>query len=263
MSIEARAVSYRYGDHLALDGLDFSATGGVVGLLGPNGAGKTTFVRLLATDLLPQSGTIRILGQNVQHGGSLRQVRRYLGYLPQRFGYHPNFTVREFITYIAWLREVPGNELSPAVEEALTAVGLLPHADLPLRELSAGMLRRAGIACAIVNRPRVLLLDEPTAGLDPEQRTAFRALVRHFGRSGLVVISTHLVEDVIAACTEVAIMYQGRIVFRGTPDHLSARGEGWPVGDTPGERGYLAILARARGGPAVRDDSSARDSTVA
>lgn len=249
MSIEARAVSYRFGARRALDGLDFSATAGVVGLLGPNGAGKTTFVRLLATDLVPQSGSIEILGQNVRHSSSLRWVRRHLGYLPQRFGYYPNFTVREFVTYVAWLREVPGNELREAVERALAAVDLLPHADLSLRELSGGMLRRAAISCAIVNRPRVLLLDEPTSGLDPEQRTAFRALVRQFGRSGLVLISTHLVEDVIAACTEVAIMFQGRIVFRGTPDELSAVGNGWPEGDTPGERGYHAVLARARAEP--------------
>jgi ABC-type multidrug transport system ATPase subunit len=133
------------------------------------------------------------------------------------------------------------------VAEAVEQVGLGDRARAKLRTLSGGMLRRVGIAQAIVNEPELLLLDEPTAGLDPEQRVAFRALLRGFGQRATVIVSTHLVEDVGAACAEVALMDRGRIVFHGTPDELTARGEGTTAaGDAPLERGYSAVLAQAR-----------------
>jgi ABC-type multidrug transport system ATPase subunit len=125
-------------------------------------------------------------------------------------------------------------------------VGLGAKAKAKLRTLSGGMLRRVGIAQAIVNDPDLLLLDEPTAGLDPEQRVQFRALLRLLGESATVIVSTHLVEDVGAACSEVGLMSEGKIVFRGTPDELTTRGEGHGVGDAPLERGYSAVLAEAR-----------------
>ena len=129
---------------------------------------------------------------------------------------------------------------------AVERVGLGDQARAKLRTLSGGMLRRVGIAQAIVNEPDLLLLDEPTAGLDPEQRVAFRALLRDLGQRATVVVSTHLVEDVGAACTQVALMDRGKIVFQGTPDDLTARGEGHGTGDAPLERGYSAVLAAAR-----------------
>jgi ABC-type multidrug transport system ATPase subunit len=136
---------------------------------------------------------------------------------------------------------VPG-----AVAAAVEQVGLGDKARAKLRTLSGGMLRRVGIAQAIVNKPELLLLDEPTAGLDPEQRVSFRAMLRDLGQRASVVVSTHLVEDVGAACTEVALMHQGKIVFRGTPDELTARGVAGGAGDAPLERGYTAVLAEAR-----------------
>jgi len=137
---------------------------------------------------------------------------------------------------------VPG-----VVATAVERVGLGDKARSKLRALSGGMLRRVGIAQAIVNEPELLLLDEPTAGLDPEQRVAFRELLRDFGQRATVIVSTHLVEDVGAACTQVALMDQGRIVFHGTPDELTARAEGTAAaGDAPLERGYSAVLAQAR-----------------
>ena len=136
---------------------------------------------------------------------------------------------------------------------AVEQVGLGDKARAKLRTLSGGMLRRAGIAQAIVNEPELLLLDEPTAGLDPEQRVAFRALLRDLGQRATVIVSTHLVEDVGAACTEVALMDAGKIVFHGTPDELTARGEGTgAAGDAPLERGYSAVLAAARSVTAAR-----------
>jgi ABC-type multidrug transport system ATPase subunit len=155
--------------------------------------------------------------------------------------------VAEFVEYFALLKEMPPARIPAAVTAAVERVDLGGKARAKLRTLSGGMLRRAGIAQAIVNDPELLLLDEPTAGLDPEQRVAFRALLRGLGERATVVVSTHLVEDVGAACSEVALMDAGKIVFHGTPAELTARGEGTrAAGDAPLERGYGAVLAEAR-----------------
>jgi ABC-type multidrug transport system ATPase subunit len=154
--------------------------------------------------------------------------------------------VTEFVEYFALLKEVPAARVPAAVAAAIDRVGLQDRARARLRTLSGGMQRRAAIAQAIVNEPELLLLDEPTAGLDPEQRVAFRALLRELGERATVVVSTHLVEDVGAACGQLALMDRGRIVFTGTPDDLTVRGVGYATGDAPLERGYSAVLAEAR-----------------
>lgn len=217
------------------------------GLLGPNGAGKTTLMRVLATALPPTSGRVRLLPRDPDRPkrGDLRWVRRRLGYLPQSFGFYPRFTAREFVEYLAWLKEVPADRVSLAVDTALRRVGLGDRADEKLKHLSGGMVRRVGIAQAIVNDPAVLLLDEPTAGLDPEQRVEFRSLLRELGTDTCVLISTHLVEDVASACTRVMLLDGGRIVFAGSPDDLAGQGAGHP-GDSPIERGYTAALHAGR-----------------
>jgi ABC-type multidrug transport system ATPase subunit len=219
---------------------------GVFGLLGPNGAGKTTLLRTLATVLPPSSGTIRLLGRDPADHRQRREIRHRLGYLPQSLGYYPNFTVFEFVEYFALLKEIPPTRASHATARAIERVRLAERARSKLRTLSGGMLRRVGIAQALVNDPELLLLDEPTAGLDPEQRVEFRALLREIGKQATVVVSTHLVEDVGTACDQVALMLEGRIVFRGTPDELTSRGDGHTVGDAPLERGYAAVVAAAR-----------------
>jgi ABC-2 type transport system ATP-binding protein len=155
--------------------------------------------------------------------------------------------VVEFIEYFALLKDMPSARIAKAVAVAVERVDLGAKAKARLRTLSGGMLRRVGIAQAIVNDPELLLLlDEPTAGLDPERRVQFRSLMRSLGESSTVVVSTHLVEDVGAACSEVALMSEGKIVFRGAPEELIARGEGHGVGDAPLERGYSAVLSAAR-----------------
>jgi ABC-type multidrug transport system ATPase subunit len=194
----------------------------------------------------PTSGRLRLLERDPGAYGPRRAIRRRLGYLPQNLGYYPGFTVAEFVEYFALLKEVPAARVPVAVASAIERVDLGGKARAKLRTLSGGMLRRVGIAQAIVNEPDLLLFDEPTAGLDPEQRVAFRALLRDLGRGATVVVSTHLVEDVGAACGEVALMDRGRIVFHGTPGELTARGEGHATGDAPLERGYSAVLTRAR-----------------
>ncbi|MEV4144504.1 ABC transporter ATP-binding protein [Amycolatopsis sp. NPDC049691] len=236
--IRADGLKVRVGRRkMAVDGLDLSLGKGVHGLLGPNGAGKTTLIRALATVLRPASGTLTLLG-----GVEQRALRRRIGYLPQNFGYYKRFTVREFVEYIAWLKEMSKEDIPGAVQRAIDRVGLADRADDRMKTLSGGMVRRVGIAQAIVNDPDILLLDEPTAGLDPAQRVRFRELVQELGQDSCVLISTHLVEDVATACSDVVLFAEGKLVFQGTPDELAAAGTAEHVGDSPIERGYSALL---------------------
>ncbi|MDG4805581.1 ATP-binding cassette domain-containing protein [Micromonospora sp. WMMD1120] len=245
-AVHAEALRVRAGRHLAVDGLDLRLGTGVHGLLGPNGAGKTTLMRALATVLKPAGGGLTLLGSPVDGRADLRAARRALGYLPQHFGYYPRFTVREFVSYLAWLKEMPKSAIPAATQRAIDRVGLSAKADARLRTLSGGMLRRAGVAQAIVNDPQVLLLDEPTVGLDPEQRLDLRELLRDLGTDACVLVSTHLVEDVVAACTAVVLVNEGRLVWQGTPAELAAHGDDGHAGDSPAERGYSALLRRHR-----------------
>ncbi|WTT92333.1 ABC transporter ATP-binding protein [Streptomyces sp. NBC_00076] len=248
-TIRVTGLHVRHRKTVALDSVDLDFGPGVHGLLGPNGAGKTSLIRVLATVAAPTGGRVELLGDDVQDHRKRAAVRRRLGYLPQEFGYYPGFTVREFVAYVAWLKEMPAAEVPAAVERAVARVGLADRIDAKVKTLSGGMVRRVGIAQAIVNEPDLLLLDEPTAGLDPEQRVEFRELLRELGGSSTVIVSTHLVEDVAAACTEVTLVESGRVAYRGTPASLAALGDGETgtgVGDNPIERGYTTALRTHR-----------------
>ena len=245
-TVHAEGLLVRAGRRVAVNGLDLALDTGVHGLLGPNGAGKTTLMRALATVLKPAGGRLSVLGVDVSGAAELRRLRRGLGYLPQHFGFYPRFTVREFVEYMAWLKEMPKTAIAGAVQRAVERVGLADRADAKMKTLSGGMLRRVGIAQAIVNDPLVLLLDEPTVGLDPEQRLAFRELLRGIGTEACVVVSTHLVEDVAAACTDVVLLDEGRLVWQGGAAQLAQQGGADDVGDSPTERGYSALLRAHR-----------------
>jgi ABC-type multidrug transport system ATPase subunit len=228
-----------------LSEITLSCDVGVQGLLGPNGAGKTTLLHLVATLDHPTSGTLRLLGLNPRDRRERQQIRRNLGFLPQSMGVIPDFTAAEFVEYFALMRGVLACDAKQRVATALDRVGMGRLAGEKLKTLSGGQQRRVGIAQAIVNEPLLLLLDEPTVGLDPDQRVAFRALVRELGQRSTVIVSTHLVEDVAAACSRVALLDEGRVVFDGTPDDLQAMDDRAAAGDTALERGYSRVLGNA------------------
>jgi len=197
---------------------------GVLGLVGPNGAGKTTLLRTLATLLAPTEGAITWDGQDI-----IRQplpLRRVLGYLPQDFGVYPQLTARELLRYIGELKGLTGPLLRRRVEAVLDTVHLRDDGDRRLRTYSGGMIRRVGIAQALLNEPRLLVLDEPTVGLDPSERMSFRGLLASIGVERLVVLSTHIMSDVEATATDLALLQRGRLTWTGTPAELLADAEG-------------------------------------
>ena len=207
-----------YGGVAALADLDLELRPGITGLLGPNGAGKTTLIRILATLLAPSAGEVRVNGWRAASPGDRVEIRRRLGYLPQDLGLYPRFSVFEFVDYLAILKELDDPaDRHRRVRAALAAVELEDLAGRKIRTLSGGMRRRVGIAQAIVADPQLLLLDEPTTGLDPEQRMRFRQLIAGLGEHRTVVLSTHLVEDVAAVCTQVVVLWQGRVRFMRHP----------------------------------------------
>jgi ABC-2 type transport system ATP-binding protein len=237
-----------YRKRSVISDLSMSLRSDIVGLLGPNGSGKTTLLNTLATISPPRRGSMTFDGVQLGSEETVRAARAKIGYLPQNFGYLPGFTVYEFVRYCAWLRDVPKERADDETRQAIAAVDLEGRARAKMKSLSGGMLQRAGIASAIVGGPRLLLLDEPTAGLDPGQRYEFRELVRSLQTNRTIVLSTHLVEDVVATCTIVVVLIDGRIRFQGTPTELMAKETSGAVGDSPLERGYMSVLAAAGAG---------------
>ncbi|MDP9429694.1 MAG: ABC transporter ATP-binding protein [Actinomycetota bacterium] len=223
-------VGKTFGRTRALDGISFTAGSGVTGLLGPNGAGKTTALRMLATVLGPDRGRLRLLGRNPADAGDRLEIRRRLGYLPQEPGFHRGFTAFEFVDYVAILKEMTNRrERHDEVRRVLDVVGLSAVSGKKIRALSGGMRRRVGLAQALLGDPDLLVLDEPTVGLDPEQRLRFRELISRAAEGRCVILSTHQTEDVAALCNAIVVVQAGRTLFRGTPAQLveTAAGRVW------------------------------------
>lgn len=241
MSVLVDKLAQGYGSKLVINRLSLTLRPGVTALLGPNGAGKSTLLRTLATIVPPRSGTICIDGIEVDSERSARRVRDRIGYLPQDFGIDPNMTVSDFVEYAAWLRGVPAGERRQAVAEAVDLVDLAGERRTRMRKLSGGMRRRAGIAWAIVGRPRLVLLDEPIVGLDPRQRLHFRKIITGLTDS-VVVLSTHLIEDVEAICDRVVVLYDGVVRFDGTPTEMETLSRDDLPGHSPLERAYMHLL---------------------
>jgi ABC-2 type transport system ATP-binding protein len=226
-TVTTRGVRKRFARTQALDGVSFELRQGVTGLLGPNGAGKTTLLRILATVLAPDEGTVAMMGLDPADARERTEIRRRLGYLPQEPGFQRGFSVFEFVDYLGILKEIGGSrERHDEVRRVIEAVDLTAVSGKRIRALSGGMRRRAALAAALLGDPDLLVLDEPTAGLDPEQRLRFREMVSHAGANRSVVLSTHQTEDVAALCSDVVVLHQGRVLFQGTPAELAARARG-------------------------------------
>ncbi len=211
MELTADRLTKQYKNKIAVDRMSFTLTEGVTGLLGSNGAGKTTLMRLLCGILVPTSGTVACDGMDV----SSEEYRDILGYLPQEFGYYPEFTGRDFLLYMAAVKGLPRSDALRKTEELIELVGLGPAARKKVRTYSGGMKQRLGIAQALLGDPQVLIMDEPTAGLDPQERIRFRELISELGRDRIVVLSTHIVSDLEHIADRLMIMKEGRLVWQG------------------------------------------------
>jgi len=219
----------------ALNGVDLEIGAGMFGLLGPNGAGKTTLMRILAGIVNPSGGTVRVAGHDLATEKGKQAVKAMLGYLPQELGLYPDLTARQFVDYMAILKGMNDPAARPKrVSQVLAMVGLTQAADRKLKGYSGGMKRRVGIAQALVNEPRILIVDEPTAGLDPEERIRFRNLLVDLASDRVIILSTHIVEDIGQTCSDLAVLSRGQILFRGAPVSLmqTAQGKVWSVTTT-------------------------------
>ncbi|MBX7549521.1 ABC transporter ATP-binding protein [Streptomyces sp. NPDC004232] len=227
VTVSASGLTLRYGTTRALDDVSLRLSRGVTGLLGPNGAGKTTLLRVLATSVPAGSGAFTVLGHDPATARGRQEVRRALGYLPQTPGFHPDFTPFEFVDYVAILNELTDRAARHReVRRVLDEVGLAEVRGKRIKKLSGGMRQRVALAAALVGDPGFLVLDEPTVGLDPEQRMRFRELIARAGEGRTVLLSTHQTEDVAMLCHRVLVMSGGRIRFDGTPAELAARAAG-------------------------------------
>lgn len=218
MELKISNLTKEFGDFTAVDNLDFTMSNGVYGLLGVNGAGKTTLMRMLCTLLRPTSGVISCNGKNIFDMD--KDYRKILGYLPQDFGFYPNFSIQDYLMYIASIKGLRPIVAKRRVKNLIENVGLQKVTHKKMKKLSGGMKRRVGIAQAMLNNPKILILDEPTAGLDPNERIRFRNLISELAEERLVLLSTHIVSDIEYIANEILLMKDGKLVQQGTAVEL-------------------------------------------
>ncbi|MFG3702319.1 ABC transporter ATP-binding protein [Micromonospora sp. NPDC047620] len=245
MPIILKSVEFAYGRTVVLKDVNWAVDLGVSGLLGPNGSGKTTLLNLLVGLTRPRSGEIIYGSASPPDGPPNGRAR--IGYVPQRFSVAGEMTVLDTISYAAWTNGVPAKGCATAASKALATVQLDDHGRRRVRQLSGGQRQRMGIAAALAHEPDVVVLDEPTVGLDPGQRLRVREVIADIGRTKTVVLSTHLIEDIAHLCNHVGVLAQGRMAFDGTEDELSAliddaQHEGVLGSDF--ERSYYALIER-------------------
>ena len=229
MELSLDRLSKHYGSKIAVDQVSAVLGPGVYGLLGANGAGKTTLMRMLCGILEPTAGEVLFDRKNIAEMGA--GYRNVLGYLPQDFGYYPGNSAEEFLMYLSALKGIPRRIAKGRVEELLEVVDLSACASKKLKTFSGGMKQRIGIAQALLNKPEVMILDEPTAGLDPRERVRFRNLISDYGENKIVILSTHIVSDIEAIADEVLLMKKGSFVQQGTVSELveKAQGKVWEL----------------------------------
>ncbi|WP_295677282.1 ABC transporter ATP-binding protein [uncultured Mucilaginibacter sp.] len=219
MKLSINNISKRYNkEKYGLKDYSLTIENGILGLLGPNGAGKSTLMKIIATISQPTNGTIELDGHDIQKDPDY--IRKILGYLPQDFGVYANLNAYEFLEYIAAMKGVGGPGLRKRIEALLEGVNLIESAKLPIGTYSGGMKQRIGIAQALLNDPKVLIFDEPTVGLDPEERMRFRNLISDLAQNSIIILSSHIVSDIETIADEVAIMQSGMLITKGTQDEV-------------------------------------------
>ena len=223
MELVIDRLTKQFQNKIAVDRVSLRLNNGVYGLLGTNGAGKTTLMRMLCGILQPTSGTIAFDGMDVREEG----YRAILGYLPQDFGYYPEFTAMGFLLYMAALKGLPKHSAKRRANELLELVGLQEMGRKKIKTFSGGMKQRLGIAQALLNNPKMLILDEPTAGLDPKERVRFRNLIGQLGKDSIVILSTHIVSDIEHIADEVLMMKNGNLIYHGAWDDQMGDLEGF------------------------------------
>ena len=228
MELIADRLTKQYKNKIAVDRMSFTLTNGVTGLIGANGAGKTTLMRLLSGILIPTSGTVTCDGMDVD----TEEYRDILGYLPQEFGYYPEFSGRDFLLYMSAVKGLAKPDAKRKTEDLIELVGLRDAARKKVRTYSGGMKQRLGIAQALLNDPQVLIMDEPTAGLDPQERIRFRELISGLGEDRIVLLSTHIVSDLEHIADRLMIMKEGRLIWQGR----------WEAGKEDMETFYISII---------------------
>lgn len=228
MKIEIKNLSKTYsGGFKALDNIDLSISEGMFGLLGPNGAGKSTLMRILVTLMKPTSGQVLVDGKDIN--SYRKEIRKMVGYLPQDFRFFAKLRSWEFLDYAARLAGMNSRrERGQRVDEMLESVGLFEFRNRMANKLSGGMKRRLGIAQALIASPSIIIVDEPTTGLDPEERIRFRNLLSDLGRSEtIIILSTHIVGDISSTCNQMALLNEGSLIYQGTPDQLVEEAQGF------------------------------------
>lgn len=224
MELKTCGLTKQFGSKTAVKDLNITLTNGVYGLLGANGAGKTTLMRLLCNLQAPTSGQIFLGGKNI--AGLGERYRALLGYLPQHFGYYPDFSAQDFLFYVSALKGLEEKAVRKKSKELLEAVGLSREAKQKIKTFSGGMKQRLGIAQAMLNDPHILILDEPTAGLDPKERVRFRNLISAFSKDRIVILSTHIVSDVEFVAEDIIMMKAGQVLHFGNPQEIVSEIDG-------------------------------------
>jgi len=235
MELKIQSVSKKYKDLIAVNAFDCTLTPGIYGLLGPNGAGKTTLMRIICALTRPTEG--KIFYGNMEIGNLGAEYRKVLGFMPQNFGYYPHFKTERYLEYIASIKGLNPNFAKGKINSLLELVGLTEKRKSKVGHLSGGMRQRLGIAQALLNDPDVLILDEPTAGLDPEERVKFRNLISTVSQNKITILSTHIVTDVAYIASDILLMKKGRLTFRGSVDNLTnvVQGKVWTTTVKSGE----------------------------